>query len=42
MPNYPVGDAPGQRPPYPSSVPAPHDDQADPEFLGERDDLLSR
>ena len=30
MPNHPIGDAASQRPPYPSSVPLSHDDQARP------------
>ena len=42
VPNDPIGDAPRQRPPYPSAAPASHDDQADPQLLGERDDLLGR
>jgi hypothetical protein len=42
VPNDPIGNAPGQRPPYPSSVSPPHDDQVCPQLLGERDDLLGR
>lgn len=38
----PIGDPAGENPPYPSAAPAPHGDQADPELLGERDELLGR
>jgi hypothetical protein len=42
VPNYPIGDAPREGSPYPPAVPPPHDDQAHPKLLGERDDLLGR
>lgn len=38
----PIGDASREGSPYPPAAPAAHDDQADPDLLGERDDLFVR
>lgn len=40
--SYPIGDAPHERPPYPPTAPASHEDQVHPDLPGECGDLLGR